>query len=157
MDISMPIMNGIEATRRILSHRPETRVIALTGADDLKTVQQMIAAGAVGYILKDAHPEEITGIIQSVHNGKSVFSTDAIKPLLDLTPPAADSPDDYGLTRREMQVLQAMGEGLNNGEVAEKLNITTPTVRFHITNIIEKLDAANRTEALIIAARRKLI
>lgn len=158
MDISMPVMNGIDATRVIMSRHPEIKVVALSGLRDAQTIQKMIAAGASGYLLKNAHPEELKSTLQAIYGGQFVFSADVIKPLLNqktLTP--VKSPRDYGLTRREMQILRAMGDGLNNNEVANRLYISTSTVRFHVTNIIKKLGAENRLEALVIAARDHLI
>jgi NarL family two-component system response regulator LiaR len=158
MDIAMPVMNGIDATKEIVARHPEIKIIALSGMGDTQTVQQMIAAGAIGYLLKNARPEELVSTIQAVYNGQWVFSSDVVKPLLDnRKPPAGKSPRDYGLTRREMDILQAMSEGLNNNEVAQKLYISTATVRFHVTNIIEKLGVENRMEALVIAIRDRLV
>ena len=158
MDISMPVMNGIDATRAIMSRHPEIKVVALSGLGDTQTIQKMIAAGASGYLLKNARPEELKSTLQAVYGGQFVFSADVIKPLLNKqTPSSVKSPHDYGLTRREMQILHAMGNGLNNNEVANKLYISTSTVRFHVTNIIKKLGAENRMEALVIAARDHLI
>lgn len=157
MDISMPVMNGIEATKVILERHPETRIVALSGLDDMKTVQDMIAAGAVGYVLKESHPEQLMSIIRAVYGGQSVFSTHLMRPLLKSAASISRSPRDYGLTRREMDILGAMSYGLNNNEVADRLNISPATVRFHLKNIIQKLGADNRMEALIIATRQKLI
>lgn len=157
MDISMPVMDGITATKVITAQQPDIRIVALSGRGDAKTVHAMIEAGAVGYVLKDTHPEELANTIRTVCGGSSVFSTDLVKPLLAKSPFAAKSPQDYGLTRRELDILREMSLGLNNGEVADKLHITTATVRFHLTNIIQKLGAENRTEALIITTRQKLI
>lgn len=157
MDFSMPVMNGIEATRAIVSKYPHIKVIALSGVEDSKVVQEMIGAGASGYILKNAHPEDLASTLRAVHGGQSVFSTDIVKPLLGQSSPPTKSPRDYGLTRREMDVLRELGQGLTNKEVANELHISTATVRFHITNIIEKLGAENRTQALMIAAHNQLI
>lgn len=157
MDIVMPVMNGIEATRIITSHHPQAKIIALSGSDDTDTVKQMIAVGAAGYLLKDTPPDELAGTIRTIFGGKSVFSSSIIKPLVESSSPKERLASDFGLTDREMDVLRAMSEGLNNSEVAEKLYISTTTVRFHLKNIIEKLHADNRTEALVIAARVGLI
>lgn len=157
MDVSMLGMNGIEATRVITSRYPQTRILALTGLDDTRTVQAMLAAGASGYILKEAHPEELASTIRTIHDGKSVFSTEVVKPLFSQAPATTRQVQDFGLTRREMEILSAMAAGLNNTEVAEKLYISTATVRFHLRNIIEKLGAENRSEALVIAVRYNLI
>ena len=157
MDISMPVMDGITATKVIIPRHPHTRIIALSGMDATRTVQEMIAAGAAGYVLKDAHPTELASIIRAVYDGKSVFSSDLVGPLFNYALAAPKSPRDYGLTRREVDILRTMGEGLNNSEVASKLSISTATVRFHLTNVIQKLGADSRSEALIIAARQNLI
>lgn len=157
MDVSMPVMSGIAATTWIAPRFPKTRIIAMTGMDDVHTVQRMMAAGAVSYMLKETHPEELASVIRTVAAGKSVFSEGALNALLAPTPQEAKTARDFGLTRREMDILRAMSGGLNNQEVAESLHISTATVRFHLTNIIDKLGAENRTEALIAAARWKLI
>lgn len=157
MDVAMPVMDGITATRQIKRCCPETRIIALSGIDDTRTVQEMLIAGASGYVLKDAHPEEIESTIHAVYSGQSVISAALVRPLITPALVERQGPESFGLTRREMEVLRAMSDGLNNGEVADKLYISTATVRFHLTNIIEKLGAENRTEALIIAARHGLI
>lgn len=157
MDVSMPEMNGIQASQWIAPRYPQTRIIAMTGLDDADVIQRMVAAGAAGYVLKEAHPDELASIIRTVYAGKAVFSANVLQSLLETTASRPPSSSDFGLTRREMDILRAMSEGLNNNEVAEKLSISTATVRFHLINIIEKLGAANRTEALIMAARHKLI
>ncbi|MBK8024038.1 MAG: response regulator transcription factor [Chloroflexi bacterium] len=157
MDISMPVMDGIAATRAILARHPGIRILAMSGIDDAVTVQRMLSAGAIGYILKDTHPEELESTIRTVHSGKSVLSADVMRPLLNRALASTKTPRDYGLTRREIDILQAMALGLNNSEVADRLYISVATVRFHLTNIIVKLGAENRTEALIIAVREKLI
>lgn len=160
MDVSMPVMNGLAATKAIHARDASIRVIALSGIDDAQTVQQLIAAGAVGYILKEAHPSEIVNTIRAVHRGTAVFSMNVLKRRLDRSEVGSDrspSAREYALTRREIEVLVAMSRGLNNSQVAAHHNISTSTVRFHLTNIIEKLEAANRSEALVIAARNHLI
>lgn len=157
MDISMPVMDGISATRIIRAHYPHIRVLALSGSADRGMVHKMIDAGASGYILKEAYPEEIDSTIRTVYSGKSVFSGKVLPPLLDGNATSTYKPEDFALTPREMEVLRAMGAGLKNIEVAQQLYITTATVRFHLANIIQKLGAENRTEALVIAARYGLI
>ncbi len=157
MDINMPDMDGITATKAILSRHPATKIIGLSGMDDADVVQGMVAVGAVGYVLKTIHPDALLSTIRNVHSGTAVFSPDLVRALLERNAAAPVSASDYGLTRRELEVLRVMRRGLNNNEVAETLNISVATVRFHITNIIAKLGAENRTEALIIATRQHLI
>lgn len=157
MDISMPIMNGLEATQIIVKRHPEAKIIAMTGIDDSKTILKMISAGAIGYILKDAHPQELASTVRAVFSGKSVFSKEIVNTMLHASPAVPKLSPNISLTRREMDILREMSLGLNNNEVAISLNISTATVRFHINNIVEKLGANNRTEAIVIATRDNLI
>ncbi len=157
MDISMPVMNGIAATRIISAHHPAIKIIAMSGIDDTGIVEKMIAAGAVGYVLKEAHPEELASTIRTVHSGKSVFSTHFVKPLLDTQQAARVTYSDYGLTEREQQVLTLLAQGQTNAQIALQLSISQPTVRFHFNNILEKFHVETRSEALVIAAHNGLI
>lgn len=153
MDIAMPVMNGVVATRAITSRFPGVKVIAMSGIDDSAVVQNMIKAGAIGYMLKEAHPEELASTIRTVISGRSVFSTNLIKPLFnDLRPQ-----QDFGLTIREQQVLALMAQGQTNAQIAFELGISQPTVRFHLNNILEKLEVETRSEALVLAAHKGLI
>lgn len=152
MDVSMPVMNGIIATRLILARYSHIRIIAMSGIDDSSIVQMMISAGAMGYVLKDAYPDQIANTIRAVHEGKFVVSGRVAKPLLTAAPPA-----DFGLSSRELQVLSLMAKGHTNAQIADELSISQPTVRFHLYNILEKLGVATRSEALVVAARNHLV
>lgn len=153
MDVSMPVMNGIIATRTITARHPTIKVIAMTGLDDSGIVQNMIQAGAVGYLLKESPPEDLASIIRAVHGGGSVFSPSVVSPLLNPSSPK----HQVDLTARELQVLSLLAMGQTNGQIALKLGISQPTVRFHLNNILEKLGVETRSEALVLAARLGLV
>lgn len=157
MDIAMPLMDGITATKMIISRHAAIKIIALTGNSDMNTVQEMIAAGAVGYVLKDAHPEELISIIRAVHNGNSVFSTGLIKPLFELAMSASSAQQDYGLTRRELEILHYMVDGKTNPQIAERLMISLATAKFHISNILRKLGVNTRSAAIGMAVKEHLV
>ncbi len=157
MDISMPVMNGINATKMIILRHPNTRIIALTGIGDIKIVQEMIAVGAVGYVLKETHPEELASTIRAVNDGKLVFSSEVVKPLLNPSLQKIHARHDYNLTPREMELLRCMVEGKTNPEIAENLMISLATVKFHISNILRKLDVKSRSTAISMAVKQRLI
>lgn len=157
MDIAMPIMDGISATKVILARHPAIKIIALSGNSEAKTVQDMIAAGAVGYILKDTLPEELANTIRAVHSGKSVFSTDLVRSLFDVAIIPSNSPQDYALTRREIEILRCMVEGKTNPEIAQVLMISLATTKFHISNVLRKLNVNTRSAAIGLAVKEHLI
>lgn len=154
MDIAMPVMNGVDATKIIISRHPKTNIIAMTGSSDASTVQEMITAGAMSYVLKETHPEELASVIRAAHSGKAVFSTEVVKNALN---PTAHSPHDYGLTPREIEILGSMVEGRTNPEIAELLMISQATVKFHVSNIFRKLDVKTRSAAIILASKQGLV
>lgn len=157
MDIVMPIMDGIRATKEILARHPAIKIIALSGNSDAKTVQEMISAGAVGYIVKDSFPEHLTSTIRAVYSGKSVFSTDLVKALFDPANNSSPPQTDYDLTRRETEILHYMVEGKTNPEIAQVLSISLATTKFHISNILRKLDVNTRSAAISLAVKEHLI
>lgn len=153
MDISMPLMNGVVATRAIISRQPYIKIIAMSGIDDTNIVHNMIQAGAAGYVLKESNPDELASTIRAVYDGKAVFSSKIMKPLLT----AQNQRQDYGLTQRELQVLSLLAQGQTNAQIAHELGISQPTVRFHLNNVLEKLHVETRSEALVLAARQGII
>ncbi len=157
MDVAMPTMNGIEATKAITALYPRIKILTLSGMDDVKTVRQMIAAGAVGYVLKEARPEELAVTIRDVHGGKAVFSSELVDALLKPNPAVAQSIQDYGLTRREVEILRCLAESMTNAEIAEALTISQATVKFHISNILRKLNVNTRSGAVVLAARQGIV
>jgi len=159
MDIVMPELDGIEATRRVTAARPETRVLVLTSfaADD--KVFPAVKAGALGYLLKDSSPEQLLGAIRQVHNGEpSLEPSIARKVLQELSHPGsgAGKPTTDPLTERELEVLRLIAQGLSNKEIASKIFVAEWTVRSHVSNILGKLHLASRTQAALYALKSGL-
>lgn len=150
MDLRMPEMAGVEAINAIREEDDKALIIILTTFDTDEDVYRGMQAGAKAYLLKDAHREELLNCIRSVYAGKTVVSP-AVGAKLAIRLSAQD------LTGRELEILTLVGEGKSNKLIARELNITEGTVKTHVKNILEKLDATSRTEALSMAARRRLI
>jgi len=169
MDLRMPNMDGAEAIARIRQALPEVRILILTTYADEEHVLAGIKAGAHGYLLKDASPEQLLESIRAVHRGESVLGSAVAAMVLtkfrdmiagESRPPAkivAASEAAELLTPREREVLALMAEGLRNQEIAERLVISVRTVKVHVSNILSKLGADNRTEAVAEARRRGLL
>jgi len=158
MDLSMPGMGGVSATRKILSQQPRTRVLILTVHTDDVHVFQGIKAGAQGYILKDCTPEELTGAIHTVYAGETIMSQGiAKKTLTTFEGIRSNAEITPGLTERELQVIRALAQGKSNKEIARALDISEKTVRNHASNIYNKLHIFDRTQAVIYAIRRGLV
>ncbi len=157
MDLVMPKVDGIEATRRILAQQPGMRILVLTSfaADD--KVFPAIKAGALGYLLKDSGPEELVQAIHQVHRGEpSLEPSIARKVLLELSQPPKTPLTAEPLTGREVDVLRLVAQGRSNRDIAEELVITEMTVRTHVSNILGKLHLASRTQAALYALREGL-
>jgi NarL family two-component system response regulator LiaR len=158
MDLSMPVMDGISATREILSFLPRTRVLILTVYTDDAHVFQGIKAGAQGYILKDCTPEDLTRAIRTVHAGDTIMAQDiAQKMLTTVEGIRSDAEIAPHLTERELEVIRALARGKSNKEIATSLGISEKTVRNHASNIYKKLHIFDRTQAVIYAIRRGLV
>lgn len=157
MDVIMPDMTGIEATQQILSVYPRIKIIALSGFKDQESVQGMINAGAVGYIVKTASLDDIANTIRASNQGKAVFSMEVTDTLFAPAKSEEQPSIDYHLTRREQEILTLIVEGLNNRQIADKLVISVSTVRFHVSSIFEKLGVSNRVEAVGIAFEQHLL
>ena len=154
MDIVMPGMDGLEATRRITASQPRTRVLVLTsfGGDD--QVFPAIRAGALGYLLKDSRPQELVTAIRQVHSGESsLHPTVARRLLRELSPSAGGDTDGEPLTPREVQVLQLVAQGQSNRQIGEELSISEATVRTHMSKVLGKLNLGSRTQAALYALR----
>jgi DNA-binding NarL/FixJ family response regulator len=161
MDISMPKMNGISATRGIKDLLPQTAVIILTGHEEDDHVFEGIKAGAQGYLLKDSEPEDLARAIQTVHAGNTIIAPDLAQKMLNtfsggrpggsahLAPPP--------LTERELEVIRALAHGLSDRQIASTLGISEKTVRNHTSNIYRKLHIFDRTQAVIYAVREGVI
>jgi NarL family two-component system response regulator LiaR len=157
MDLVMPKMDGIEATRRITSEQPGVRILVLTSfaADD--KVFPAIKAGALGYILKDSGPAELVQAIHQVHEGQpSLEPSIALKMLQELSHPSQRPPTPEPLSEREMEVLRLLAQGKSNREISDQLVITELTVRTHVSNILGKLHLASRTQAALYALKEGL-
>lgn len=153
MDLNMPDLNGLEATRRILQANPETGILVITMFDD-DSVFAAMRAGARGYILKGAEGDETLRAIRAVANGEAIFSPAiAARVMQFMTRPAAFDADTPfpELTAREGDVLALVAEGLTNTAIAERLFLSPKTVRNHVSNIFSKLQVADRAEAIIRA------
>lgn len=157
MDLLMPGMDGIEATRQITSRQPQTRVLVLTSFAADNKVFPAIKAGAVGYLLKDSSPDELVRAIRQVHRGEpSLHPTIARKLLQEIARPAELQPAPEALTDREMTVLRLIAQGLSNQEIADRLAVSEATVRAHVSRILGKLHLASRTQAALYAVREGL-
>lgn len=155
MDNVMPVMNGIDATREIMTRHPQMKIIAMSGFDDRESVQAMLKAGAAGYVLKTAFPEDLANIIRAVRDGNSVLSREIMQTILQPVPAAPV--DAHGLTRREIDVLKYMAAGKTNAEIAAMLTVSHATVKFHISNILRKLGVESRSAAVMLAAKQNLV
>jgi NarL family two-component system response regulator LiaR len=155
MDMVMPGMSGADATRALLRDHPEVKVIALTSFQEGALVRDAVQAGAVGYLLKDVMADELAEAIRTAHIGRPTFSPEAAQALAE----AAVEPPKLGhdLTKREREVLALLVEGLSNAEIAQRLVISHHTARFHVSTILSKLNAANRTEAAALAVKHHLL
>lgn len=158
MDISMPGMNGIQATRKIKELQPEAKVVILTMLDQEGYVYEAVKAGATGYMLKSTSSEELIDAIHTVHEGKALLHPDATAQLLkEFVTMAQNRTRDYGLSNREMEVLQLLSEGKTNKEIAKALWISEQTVKTHLAHIFDKLGTSDRTETVAQALRSGLV
>lgn len=159
MDLKMPGMNGVEATRRICASHPGIKVLVLTTFDDDEWVFDAIRAGAVGYILKDTPREKVIEAIRGTLSGKSYVDPSVVGKLLQHVSSKQEEPQSVltdKLTTREVEVLRAISHGLSNTDIAARLHLSEGTVRNHISAIFAKLDVTDRTQAAIIAIRHGL-
>jgi NarL family two-component system response regulator LiaR len=157
MDLVMPEMDGIEATRQIMAEQPGVHILVLTSfaADD--KVFPAIKAGALGYILKDSGPAELVQAIHQVYRGQpSLEPSIALKLLQELSHPPQRPPTTEPLSERELEVLRLLAQGKSNREIADQLVITELTVRTHVSNILGKLHLASRTQAALYALKEGL-
>jgi DNA-binding NarL/FixJ family response regulator len=158
MDINMPGLNGIQATARILERQPQSRIVMLTMLEDDASVFHAMRAGARGYLLKGADPQEVLSVIRAVAEGQALFGPAIAARLLNYFKELSIKPslprtgtDFQELTERELEVLRLISQGLNNQDIAHKLFLSPKTVRNHITNIFSKLQVADRAQAIVRA------
>jgi len=150
MDLRMPEMDGIEASRLIRREAPEARIIALTSYDGDQDIYRAIEAGVRGYILKEMVHTEVLRAIHTVHSGKRLMPPEVAERLSEYFPQVA-------LTPREVEVLSFVAKGMANKEIAHKLGTASGTIKMHIQNILAKLDASDRTHAVTIALERGIL
>ncbi len=154
MDVLMPVMDGINATRLIHLAHPAVKILALSSFQDDDSVRAMIANGAIGYVLKGSIVHDLVSTIRATYMGKAVFSVEVTQTLMH---GAAPSNQSFGLTDRELEVLRLVATGQNNGEIAAKLTISQSTVKFHLVNIMRKMKVETRAEAIVLSAKHNLL
>ena len=159
MDISMPVLDGVEATRRVRAKTPATQVVVLTMHADSDVVRQAVAAGAVGYLTKDCTVEEVIEAVRLAADGDTAMSSGLAKAMLaeGRRPAAPGEPAAPILSPREIEVLERIAQGESPTEVASALFISGRTVKNHLASIYEKLDARDRVQAVLKAVRMGII
>jgi DNA-binding NarL/FixJ family response regulator len=159
MDVTMPEVDGVEATRQIRLEHPEIRIVMLTMHADQEVLTSAIRAGASGYLVKDCSTEEIASAVRMAVSGETALSPQLAASMLDevrrLDRPNAD--EERIVTRREEEVLQLIADGCSTPEVAEQLFISQKTVKNHLASIYQKLDARDRTQAVLQAVRMGIV
>jgi NarL family two-component system response regulator LiaR len=155
MDLMMPEMDGIAATRAILAEHPGIKIIAMTSFEEEKLVQGVLAAGAISYLIKNVTSDELAKAIREAASGRSTLSPEAARVLVQATRPTKQPLFD--LTEREMEVLNLVAQGQSNQQIADVLVISLATVKAHISNILSKLQVSSRAEASAYAIRHKLV
>ncbi|RMH73696.1 MAG: DNA-binding response regulator [Actinomyces sp.] len=159
MDVTMPEMDGVEACRQVRTLVPETRVVMLTMHADQDVLANAIRAGACGYLVKDCSTEEIADAVRMAANGDTALSPQLAASMLDEVRKLDQMParDDRVVTKREEEVLQLIADGCSTAEVAEQLYISQKTVKNHLASIYQKLDARDRTQAVLQAVRMGIV
>jgi NarL family two-component system response regulator LiaR len=155
MDIFMPGMDGILATRLILKQYPQVKIIILTSYSEDDLIQEALQAGAIGYVLKNASIDVLANAVRSAHSGQLTLAPEATRALIDIkTGPLKPGHD---LTQREREVLALIAQGLSNEEIAAQLVISPATARHHVSACIQKLGASNRAQAAALAIKYRLV
>lgn len=155
MDLQMPVMDGVEATRQVRAECPQTEVLVLTTFDDDQLIWGAIQAGAKGYLLKDSPPETLFTAVRNVAQGKTLLPPEILARLTQVIQQGGPGGTEHeeSLTERELEILQRIAQGYSNKEIAAALFISDNTVKTHISNLFEKLGVRDRTEAVTKALR----
>lgn len=157
LDLVMPRLDGIGAIREIRRNHAEARILVLTSFSEDEKVLTAIEDGAAGCLLKDATPEELLKAIRDVHQGRSALAPSIARRVIQRMRTGEEKQAASELTSREMEVLRCLARGLSNKEIGDKLFISEPTVRTHVSSILMKLDLSNRTQAALFAVREGLV
>lgn len=161
MDIAMPKMDGIAATRQIKETHPDINVLILSAYDDDQFVFRLLQAGAAGYLLKNVHSQELIAAVRAVSQGESVLHPTIARKVLNRFVPASSKSAEYkitgGLSEREMEFLKLMSRGLSNKEMSDDLCLSIRTVQGHLRQIFKKLGVGSRTEAVVYALKEGLV
>ena len=158
MDLKMPNVDGIEATRQILAKHPGVKVLLLTTFEADNHVIQALKAGASGYILKDSRPDSIVSSLLAVMAGERVMASAVANRVLEMLTGTTTPKEFYdGLTGREIEILKLLAGGMANKQIAYKLKISEKTVRNHVSNMYEKLNIYDRSQAVLYAVRKGLV
>ena len=150
LDLSMPDVDGIEVTKRLHDVSPKTKVVVFTSFSDRERIVHALDAGAVGYLLKDAEPEELHAAVQAASRGEAPITPRAAAALLA---DRRERPAEVGLTAREREVLALVVEGFANKQIARRMGISEKTVKGHLTNLFQRIGVADRTQAALWAER----
>ncbi|MCE7980467.1 MAG: DNA-binding response regulator [Caldilinea sp. CFX5] len=157
MDLIMPNMDGAEATLAIRKHYPQIQVVALTSFKEDELVKRVLESGAIGYLLKNVSADELADAIRAAYAGRPTLAPEATQVLIRQARQSAFTQPGFDLTEREREVLALMVEGLNNSEIADRLIISRSTVKFHVSNVLSKLQVSSRMEAIAYAIKHKLV
>lgn len=154
MDLVMPQMDGVQTITVLRPLLPKTRFLVLTSSMDPAEARRAMAAGAVGFLLKNASSQELVTVIRTAMRGQHVLAPEITDAMMATSRGKTTGSD---LTQRERELLALMARGLSNQDISSRLSIAMPTVKFHVTNILAKLHADNRTEAVLVALKSKLV
>jgi NarL family two-component system response regulator LiaR len=158
MDLVMPHLDGVAATRAISDRWPQVQVIALTSFKEKEWIQEALRAGAISYLLKDVSAEGLADAIRAAHAGRRTLAPEATQVLVEAALEGETGPKPgHDLTPREREVLALMVDGLTNPQIAERLVISVTTARSHVSSILSKLEVSNRAEAIVLALRQRLV
>jgi two-component system, NarL family, response regulator LiaR len=155
MDLMMPEMDGIAATRAILVDYPDIKIIAMTSFEEEALVHDVLAAGAISYLIKNVTSDELASAIRAAYLGRSTLSPEATKALIQATRPTKEP--SFDLTEREREVLNLVVQGQSNQQIADNLVISLATVKAHISSILSKLQVSSRSEAIAFAIKHKIV
>jgi NarL family two-component system response regulator LiaR len=157
MDLVMPNKDGIQATREIMMEEPEAKILVLTSFIDEERILEAIKAGALGFIYKDKHPEQVLAAIREINNDVPVLAPNITRKLMRETQTKPEETDIQDLTERELEVLKMVASGRPYKEIAYTMHVQDATIRTHVSNILGKLNLSNRSQLVLYAIDHKLV